>query len=54
VGHSQREKLPRRPLGKSMYVPRPGDTITKRPKELGKGNGHHPFDQPDSLFASNP
>jgi adenine-specific DNA-methyltransferase len=44
-------KLPRRPLGKSVYVPNPGDTITKRPKELGKGNGHHPFEQPDSLFA---
>jgi hypothetical protein len=32
-------KLPRRPLGKSVYVPNPGDTITKRPKELGGGNG---------------
>jgi adenine-specific DNA-methyltransferase len=44
-------KLPRRPLGKSVYVPNPGDTITKRPKELGAANGRHPYDQSDSLFA---
>jgi len=44
-------KLPRRPLGKLVYVPNPNDTITKRPKELGKGNGHHPYDQSDLLFA---
>lgn len=36
---------------RSVYVPNPNDTITKRPKELGKGNRHHPFDQSDSLFA---
>jgi len=43
-------KLPRRPLGKLVYVPSPNDTITKRPKELGQGNGHHPYDQA-ALFA---
>jgi adenine-specific DNA-methyltransferase len=45
-------KLPRRPLGKLVYVPSPNDTITKRPKELGEPmNGHHPYDQSGSLFA---
>lgn len=44
--------LPRRPLGKLVYVPSPNDTITKRPRELGElTNGRHPFDQSDLLFA---
>ena len=43
--------LPRRPLGKTVYVPSPNDTITRRPKELGPGNGHHPFEQSDLLFV---
>ena len=42
-------RLPRRPLGKLVYVPGPNDKIAKRPKELGSGNGHHT--QSLSLFA---
>jgi hypothetical protein len=46
-----RGRLPRRPLGKLVYVPNPGDTITKRPKELGEANGRHPYDTSRLLFA---
>jgi hypothetical protein len=31
-------------------IPNPGDTITKRPKEFGHGNGQHPFES-DALCA---
>jgi adenine-specific DNA-methyltransferase len=48
---AMRGELPRRPLGKTVHVPNPGDTITKRPKELGEANGRHPYDRSDSLFA---
>jgi len=42
-------KLPRRPLGKLVYVPNPNDKITKRPKELDRPtNGHA---EPNLLFA---
>jgi adenine-specific DNA-methyltransferase len=45
-------RLPRRPLGKQVYVPSPNDTITKRPKELGEPkNGHHLYDRSGLLFA---
>jgi hypothetical protein len=42
-------RLPRRPLGKLVYVPGPNDKIAKRPKELGQpANGH---DHSPLLFA---
>ncbi len=31
--------LPRRPLGKQVYIPGPNDKIAKRPRELGPMNG---------------
>jgi adenine-specific DNA-methyltransferase len=51
IGLAMQEKLPRRPLGKLVHVPGPNDKITKRPKEFGEGNGHHPYDQSDLLSA---
>jgi adenine-specific DNA-methyltransferase len=42
-------KLPRRPLGKLVYVPSPNDKVARRPAELGNGNGHNT--QSLSLFA---
>lgn len=43
--------LPRRPLGKQVYVPGPNDKIAKRPRELGESqNGDHPFESM-RLFA---
>lgn len=45
-------RLPRRPLGKLVYVPGPNDKIAKRPKELGQpANGHHPYDQSALMFG---
>lgn len=44
-------RLPRRPLGKLVYVPSPADIITKRPAELGEANAPHPYDQSHLLFA---
>ncbi len=41
-------RLPRRPLGKLVYVPGPNDKIAKRPADFGKQNGHA---EPLSLFA---
>jgi hypothetical protein len=41
--------LPRRPLGKSVYVPGPNDKITKRPRELGRMNADAPSAVP-TLF----
>ena len=42
-------RLPRRPLGKLVYVPGPNDKIAKRPAELGKHK--EPQEEPLSLFA---
>lgn len=43
-------RLPRRPLGKLVYVPNPNDKITKRPKELDQPiKLHNP--QSDLMFA---
>jgi len=45
-------KLPRRPLGKLVYVPGPNDKIAKRPKELGQpANGHAQRVESLALFA---
>lgn len=47
-------RLPRRPLGKLVYVPGPNDRIAKRPKELGRlADGHYNGDaRALSLFPS--
>jgi adenine-specific DNA-methyltransferase len=44
-------RLPRRPLGKQVYVPGPNDKIAKRPKELGQPANGHEQGQAWSLFA---
>lgn len=41
-------RLPRRPLGKKVYVPGPNDKVARRPDELGS---HSVDAQPMSLFA---
>jgi hypothetical protein len=35
-------QLPRRPLGKKIYVPGPNDKIAKRPAHFGEENGDIP------------
>ncbi len=45
-------RLPRRPLGKQVYVPGPNDKIAKRPRELGHpANGHDPAPESLALFG---
>jgi adenine-specific DNA-methyltransferase len=41
-------RLPRRPLGKDVYVPGPNDKIARRPKELGQVTNRHDR-SPESL-----
>jgi adenine-specific DNA-methyltransferase len=45
-------KLPRRPLGKQVYVPGPNDKIARRPRELDHpANGHDSESESLALFA---
>jgi hypothetical protein len=45
-------RLPRRPLGKDVYVPGPNDKVAKRPKELAQpANGHERIPESLALFA---